>query len=151
MNVFDQFVKRDIKCRHYGRYVDDSTMIDPNCEWLLNQVPKVREFLDDELGLELHMGKLHIQEIHKGVEFLGTFVKPYRDYISNNTLERIKEKMQQLDLRNTEKANRTINSYMGILSHTASYNLRREMFGIHDMSQIIEFDADFLTSKPKAA
>ena len=151
MNVFDQFVKRGIKCWHYGRYVDDSTMIDPDCEWLLKQVPKVREFLDDELGLQLHMGKLHIQELHKGVEFLGTFVKPYRDYISNKTLERIKTKLQHLDLRNTEKSNRTINSYLGILSHTASYNLRREMFGIHDISQIIEFDADFLTSKPKAA
>lgn len=151
MNVFDQFVKRKIKCRHYGRYVDDSTMIDTDKEWLLKQVPKVREFLDDELGLQLHMGKLHIQEIHKGVEFLGTFVKPYRDYISNKTLERIKEKMQQLDLRNTEKTNRTINSYLGILSHTASYNLQREMFGIHDISQIIEFDADFMTSKPQAA
>ena len=126
-------------------------MIDPDCEWLLKQVPKVREFLYDELGLQLHMGKLHIQEIHKGVEFLGTFVKPYRDYISNKTLERIKSKMQQIDLRNFEKANRTIKSYLGILSHTASYNLRREMFGIHDISQIIEFDVDFLNSKPKAA
>ena len=75
MNVFDQFVKQDIKCNHYGRYVDDSTMIDPDCEWLLKQVPKVREFLDDELGLQLHMGKLHIQEIHKGVEFLGYICK----------------------------------------------------------------------------
>ena len=127
MNVFDQFVKRDIKCRHYGRYVDDSTMIDTDKEWLLKQVPKVREFLNDELGLQLHMGKLHIQEIHKGVEFLGTFVKPYRDYVSNKTLERIKSKMQQLDLRNTEKANRTINSYLGILSHTASYHIRQDL------------------------
>ena len=131
MNVFDQFVKQDIKCRHYGRYVDDSTMIDTDKEWLLKQVPKVREFLDDELGLQLHMGKLHIQEIHKGVEFLGTFVKPYRDYISNNTLERIKSKIQQLDLRNTEKANRTINSYLGILSHYASYHIQRDLLTVN--------------------
>ena len=132
MNVFDQFVKQDIKCRHYGRYVDDCIMIDADKEWLLKQVPKVREFLDDKLGLQLHMGKLHIQDIHKGVEFLGTFVKPYRDYISNKTLERIREKMQQLNLRNTEKTNRTINSYLGILSHTASYNIRREILRMHD-------------------
>ena len=147
MNVFDQYVKRDILCRHYGRYVDDSTMIDPDREWLLAQVPKVREFLADELGLELHMGKLHIQEIHRGVEFLGTFVKPYRDYVSNKTLERIKGRLQQTDLRNGEAANRTICSYLGILSHTASYNLRREIFDTSDIAQIVEFDADMTKSK----
>ena len=147
MNPFDQFVKRDILCRHYGRYVDDSDMIDPDRAWLLAQVPKVREYLADELGLELHMGKLHIQEIHGGVEFLGTFVKPYRDYVSNKTLERIKGRLQQTDLRNGEAANRTICSYLGILSHTASYNLRREIFDTGDIAQIVEFDADMTKSK----
>lgn len=151
MNPFDQYVKRDILCRHYGRYVDDSDMIDPDREWLLAQVPKVREFLADELGLELHMGKLHIQEVHSGVEFLGTFVKPYRDYVSNKTLDRIKGKVQQIDLRNGEAANRTICSYLGILSHTASYNLRREIFDTSDIAQIVEFDADMTKSKLIAA
>lgn len=151
MDVFDQFVKREIKCRHYGRYVDDSTMIDPDREWLLTQVPKVREFLADELGLQLHMGKLHIQEIHKGVEFLGAFVKPYRDYISNKTLQRIMSKMQEIDLSNITLANRTINSYLGILSHAASYNLRQEIFDRNDIAQIIEFDAGITKSKPHTA
>lgn len=151
LNVFDQFVKREIKCRHYGRYVDDSVMIDPDKEWLLQQVPDVRDFLVEELGLQLHMGKLHIQEIHRGVEFLGTFVKPYRDYVSNKTLERIKGRLQQTDLRNGEAANRTICSYLGILSHTASYNLRREIFDTSDIAQIVEFDADMTKSKQIAA
>ena len=151
MNPFDQMIVRQLLCRHYGRYVDDSTMIDPDREWLLKQVPTVREFLADELGLELHMGKLHIQEVHKGVEFLGTFVKPYRDYVSNKTLQRIKSKMQEIDLSNAEKANRTIGSYLGIMSHTASYNLRHELFYINDITNIIEFDGDLLKSKPIAA
>ena len=151
MNAFDQFVKRELGCKHYGRYVDDSNMIDPNHEWLLAQVPKVREFLAYELGLELHMGKLHIQEVHKGVEFLGTFVKPYRDYVSSKTINRIKKKMQQIDLHNVEATNRTIGSYLGILSHTASYNLRREIFDIDDFTQILEYDADLTKSKPIAA
>ena len=104
-----------------------------------------------ELGLELHMGKLHIQEVHKGVEFLGTFVKPYRDYVSSKTINRIKKKIQQIDLHNVEATNRTIGSYLGILSHTASYNLRREIFDIDDFTQILEYDADLTKSKPIAA
>jgi hypothetical protein len=126
LNIFDQFIKRDILSRHYGRYVDDSVQIDTDREWLIQQVPREREFLADELGLQLHMGKLHIQEIHSGVEFLGSFIKPYRDYVSNKTLERMTKKFQEIDLRNEEKAVRTIDSYLGILSHTASHCITRD-------------------------
>ena len=127
LNPFDQFVKRDILCRHYGRYVDDSTQIDPDHEWLIQQVPREREFLADELGLQLHMGKLHIREVHQGVEFLGAFLKPYRDYVSRSTFERITLKFQQLDLQDEVKAQRTIDSYLGILSHTASYRMAQSI------------------------
>jgi hypothetical protein len=127
LNVFDQFIKRDIKCHHYGRYVDDSVQIDPDRDWLIQQVQREREFLADELGLQLHMGKLHIQEIHSGVEFLGSFVKPYRDYVSNKTLERMTKKFQEIDLRNEEKAMRTVDSYLGILSHTASHCITQNL------------------------
>ena len=127
LNVFDQFIKRVILCHHYGRYVDDSVQIDPDRDWLIQQVPQEREFLADELGLQLHMGKLHIQEIHSGVEFLGSFVKPYRDYVSNKTLERMTKKFQEIDLRNEEKAVRTIDSYLGILSHTASRHIATDL------------------------
>ena len=127
LNPFDQFVKRDILCRHYGRYVDDSAQIDPDREWLISQVPREREFLADELGLQLHMGKLHIREVHQGVEFLGAFLKPYRDYVSRSTFERITLKLQQLDLQDEVKAQRTIDSYLGILSHTASYRMAQSI------------------------
>ena len=142
LNIFDQYIKRVLLCRHYGRYVDDSVMIDPDREWLLAQVPKVREFLWDELGLELHRGKVHVQEVHRGVEFLGVFVKPYREYISNRTLERVQKKLGEVDLRNREAALRSVNSYLGIMSHTASYNLRRSIFGEGEFAEIIEYDAD---------
>ena len=127
LNPFDQFVKRDILCRHYGRYVDDSTQIDPDRQWLISQVPREREFLADELGLQLHMGKLHIREVHQGVEFLGAFLKPYRDYVSRSTFERITFRLQQLDLQDESKALRTIDSYLGILSHTASYRMAQSI------------------------
>ena len=83
--------------------------------------------------------KIHL---YKGVEFLGTFVKPYREYVSNRTLERMQKKLQQVNLRNREAALRSVNSYLGIMSHTASYNLRRSMFGDGEFAELIEYDAD---------
>ena len=128
MNPFDQFIKRDILCEHFGRYVDDSVMVDACREWLMEQVPKVREFLADELGLQLHMGKLHVREVSQGVEFLGAFIKPYRDYVSNKTLARIEQNIKTLDLRDIGHAEASINSYLGVLSHSASYNIRQHLF-----------------------
>lgn len=144
LNPFDQMIKRYILCPHYGRYVDDSDMIDPDREWLLKQVPVVREFLADELGLQLHMGKVHIQEVHKGVEFLGAFLKPYRDYVSRKTLTRIERNIVNLDLRNEQHVRSTVNSYLGVLSHSASYNLRRDVFGSDTLAKVIEIDDNFL-------
>ncbi len=127
LNPFDQYVKREIGCEHYGRYVDDSAMVDADRDWLLDQVPRVREYLANELGLQLHMGKLHVRDIKQGVEFLGAFVKPYRDYISNKTLERITKNLQTIDMSDAKHAEASINSYLGVLSHSASYNIKQQL------------------------
>ena len=151
LNPFDQMIVRQLLCHHYGRYVDDSTMVDTDREWLLAQVPQIREFLADELGLQLHMGKLHVREISQGVEFLGAFVKPFRDYVSRRTLERIEKQLIDMDLRNGEAVSRTVNSYLGIMSHSASYRVRQQLFDTDNFARIVEIDGDMLKSKPIAA
>ena len=151
LNPFDQMINRKLLCHHYGRYVDDSTMVDPDRDWLLAQVPQIREFLADELGLQLHMGKLHVREISQGVEFLGAFVKPFRDYVSRRTLERIKKQLIEMDLRNGESVSRTVNSYLGIMSHSASYRVRQHLFNTDNFASIVEIDGDMLVSKPLMA
>lgn len=148
MNVFDQFCKRELKCHYYGRYVDDAAVVSADKEWLLSLVPKIRAFLKAELGLELHMGKLEISEVHHGVEFLGAYIKPYRTYISNHALARIKMKIAEFDFTKPWKVIRSVNSYLGIFRHTSSYRLSRRLlmtkgilrFGIfrQDMTKYID-------------
>jgi len=89
LNPLDQFIKRSLKCKNYGRYVDDAIIISHSKSYLLKQVPMIKDFLKNELGLDLHLGKLRISEVHKGIEFLGVFIKPYRIYTSRKTLSRI--------------------------------------------------------------
>jgi hypothetical protein len=36
---------------------------------------------------------------------------------------------------------------MGVLSHTASYNLRREIFDTNDFMNVVEIDGDYLKCK----
>lgn len=170
LNIFDQFMKRELHCKYYGRYVDDSIVVSSDREWLLSLAPRIKEFLHKELGLELHMGKLQLSEVHRGVEFLGTFIKPYRTYVSNHTLERIRKSLNLLlhpqpvktDVRVTHPLNsrrgrkisptrllRSVNSYLGILSHTASYRLRRRLFFRMEFMRLGVFNGDMtkLTDK----
>ena len=128
LNVYDQFMKRVLGCKHYGRYVDDSYVVSSDKQWLHSIIEKVRAFLDDVLGLELNMGKLRIVNIRYGVEFLGAFLKPYRIYIANKSLQRIINSVKTLNLLDKTFAWNSINSFLGILSHWKTYNIRCGLF-----------------------
>ena len=62
------------------------------------------------------------------MEFLGSFVKgPYRDYVSNKTLERMTKKFKEIDLRNKKKAVRTVDSYLGIPEPHGNHCITRDL------------------------
>ena len=143
LNVFDQFMKRELKCRYYGRYVDDAAVVSTDREWLLSLVPNVDRFLRSELGLELHKGKLEVSEVHRGVEFLGAYIKPWRTYISNHSLRRMEKKIASFDYSRPWLVARSVNSYLGIFQHMASYMLRKKMLVKKEVLRIGVFDKDY--------
>lgn len=142
LNLFDQFMKRDLGCRYYGRYVDDAAVVSADREWLLSLVPRIRAFLKSELGLELRMGKLELSEVHRGVEFLGAFIKPYRIYVSHHATERMRKKIGEIDFSKPYKALRSVNSYLGIFRHTNSYRLSRDLLMTKEIMKLGVFDKD---------
>lgn len=142
LNPLDQFIKRSLKCKNYGRYVDDAIIISHSKSYLLKQVPMIKDFLKNELGLDLHLGKLRISEVHKGIEFLGVFIKPYRIYTSRKTLSRIEQKLDLLDFKKPQKVIRSVNSYLGIFQHTASFNIRRKLFLKKEYLRLGVFNVD---------
>ena len=144
LNVYDQFVKQELKFKHYGRYVDDSYIVCHDKKKLLDSVPKIREFLKENLRLNLHMGKLQIREIGIGAEFLGAFIKPYRSYISNATLYRTKVSMSKLNFDDKESTYRSINSFLGTLGHYSSYNIRCNLFMNKKMLSVASFEKGLL-------
>jgi retron-type reverse transcriptase len=128
LNEFDQFMKRTLKCHHYGRYVDDAYVVSTDREWLLSLVPDIKSFLSDRLGLTLHMGKLTVTDTRYGVEFLGAFVKPYRTYASNACLRRMERNIRNMSTNDGNAVIRSVNSFLGVLSHHKTYRIRRAMF-----------------------
>ena len=129
LNHYDQFMKRVLRCRAYGRYVDDSYVVSNHKATLRGIVPLVSAFLEEELGLSLHPDKLVICDVRHGVGFLGAYLKPYRKYIHNESLRRVKEGVESLrKVHDAEVLRASIDSYLGVMSHYASYNLRYKVF-----------------------
>lgn len=151
LNELDQYCKRTLGCKHYGRYVDDAFIVSRDKEWLLSLVPQIRDFLKDRLHLELHMGKTHVIDVRRGVEFLGAYILPYSTYISNESLRRMKEQMEGMGNVSKESMYHSVNSWLGVLSHYDSFNIRCELFMKARFLRYGTFDRDMTTftlSKP---
>ena len=129
LGELDQYMKRELKCRHYGRYVDDFYVVSVDRDWLKSLVPKVHCYLNDNLGLALHDGKTCIYSATMGVGFLGAYLKPCRNYIDSSSLHRMQPKLSYLCTEcNPRRLQARLNSFLGILSHYASFNIRRNLF-----------------------
>lgn len=80
MNEYDQFVKRVLKAKYYGRYVDDARILSTDKEYLLWCKEESRKFLENKLALKLHPTKTRITSTRNSNEFLGAVFKPHRRY-----------------------------------------------------------------------
>lgn len=128
MNLFDQFVKRRCGQKYYGRYVDDAFVVSQE-KWRLRKlVDEFGRFLHSVLGLTLHPDKTVIKNAEYGIEFLGVYVKPFREYVRNSTKCRIIHSLNCIESVHSKRLECSVNSYLGILSHFKSYKLRRKLF-----------------------
>ncbi len=145
MNVFDQYVKRKLKCRHYGRYVDDAYIVSEDRNYLKKLIPEISDFIHENLGLKLHPFKTKIYNAYHGIEFLGAYIKPFRTYISSSTLKRIKTKVKNCEINDKKHLQSSINSFLGVFSHYNSYCIRRVIFGNAEKLNIIgRYDREWL-------
>ncbi len=77
LNEFDQYVKRTLKCRHYGRYVDDFYVVDTDMEYLKNLKQQMEAFLGQHLGVVVHPHKVILQPADWPIAFLGQYICPH--------------------------------------------------------------------------
>ena len=88
LSLLDDFVKRDLGFKHYGRYVDDFYIIDYSKDKLLKAIPAINDFLKSKLRLSLHPRKIYLQEAKRGVRFLGSYVTPYYTKVDKRSYNR---------------------------------------------------------------
>jgi len=138
LNDFDHFIKHKLGCKYYGRYVDDFVIVHQDKEYLKSIILVLRKYLHERLGLELHNKKIYLQHFSKGVNFLGTVIKPYRVYIRNRTKGNFYQKIKywndflsknkfQLTKEEAKQFLACMNSYLGMMKHYRTYKLRQKI------------------------
>ena len=99
-------------------------------------IPVIAEYLKSELELILHPDKIYLQDITKGVNYLGAVIKPYRKYIAKRTKGNFYASvMKHNELVRSHKPTleeqksflSCMNSYLGVLKHYKTFKYRKKM------------------------
>ena len=75
LNPLDQFIKRELKCKGYLRYVDDTLLFSDEKSQLLHWKRVVSSYLE-EIQLRLHDNSAQARPCSIGLPFLGFQVYP---------------------------------------------------------------------------
>lgn len=113
LDRFDHYIKRNLKIKHYIRYVDDMVFIglsQQECYFLLNLCIG---FLNDNLGLTL--SKWRIQSLHRSINFCGYRTNRYYRLIRKRSLKTFNRALAHQDYA-------AIESVLAHTEHSASYN-----------------------------
>ena len=139
LSDFDNWVKRELKIKHYGRYVDDFYFLHRDKEVLLRVRDMVFEYMWTNCGLTVHPNKIYLQKLEHGVTFLGAHVKPFRKYVRSRTLGTIRNNLRKIDVairemnRQPDRSELDIlrsrfNSYLGYLGQFKTYHIREGLW-----------------------
>lgn len=158
LGQLDEYAKRVLHCKHYGRYVDDFYIVHESRNHLKELVPQIRRFLREELELELHPNKIRLQHYTRGICFLGAYVKPFRSYPAKRTVALFHEAISALereceqvvpDARRLAEMLSVINSYCGHLSHFRAYGLLDKQFRKSPLKKFFRFTPGYRKAKLK--
>lgn len=122
MNEFDQFVKHKIKAKYYIRYADDFVIMHHEKGVLVDILPKVQSFLNEQLKLSLHPDKVFIKTASSGLDFLGWVHFPNHRVLRASTKRRMFKR-----LKTSEGKMEVVISYLGLISHGNSKKLRNRI------------------------
>lgn len=135
LDGLDHFVKHQLKAKYYLRYVDDLLLLSNNREQLIEWNEEINNYLKRELKLRLHPQKRILEDVRKGIDFLGYVVRP--DYVLSrkrvvsalkNRLWRCNSDQAELSEAKIKYWQAIVNSYYGQFKHANTGSLRRNLW-----------------------
>jgi len=131
LNPMDHFVKHQLRCRGYVRYMDDFLLFGDDRTELRRWGRAVKKKLA-ELHLDMHPDKYRLMPTRRGVDFCGFVVfADGRIRVRSDTLRRFHRRYRGMlaAVRRREKTSSditaSVRAWIGHVSHAQSWNLRR--------------------------
>ena len=133
-SAFDDFVHRQ-GITDYVRFVDDFVVVMPRREDVVRLIPLFRDFLWKQLRIRLHPKKIYVQPVRHGLLYVGAYIQPGRTYIGSRTRGRWVDAVRHFNglaadgraPEHLEAFVSTMNSYLGLMRHHRSYNIRKRL------------------------
>lgn len=141
LDALDQFIKHELKARHYIRYVDDMVLIHEDRSVLAGRLEAIEGLIKEKLLLHLNENATRLKPVSCGINFLGYIVhsthRLARRRVVGNFESRLKHFERLLvhkdresgtgsfsyDTDNLETLLAVINSYMAHLAKASSRSL----------------------------
>jgi hypothetical protein len=133
LNELDQYAKHVLKVQYYIRYMDDVVILHPDKKYLWRLKEEIGTFLEDYLHLVLN-NKTTVRTVGQGIDFCGYRIWPTHRKLRKKTALKMKRRLKHLQQEYSrgnvsfDKVNASVQSYLGLLKHCNSYNLRRNLF-----------------------
>ena len=143
-NVVDHYAKRELRIHYYVRYMDDIVILSDSKAQLHEWKAQIEQYMQEKLKLELNPKKCFIEPISRGIDFCQYRVFPDHIKLKKATALRMKRNLKRIQHLyapgeiTLARAQKTVSSYMGLLSHCDSYQLKRAIFGEYSESEWAE-------------
>ncbi|WP_427340947.1 reverse transcriptase domain-containing protein [Caloranaerobacter sp. DY30410] len=133
LNELDKYCKHELKVKYYIRYMDDVIILHNDKKYLHEIKNLIEIFLNESLKLHLN-NKTAIRPISVGIPFVGFRVWATHRKMKKKSVKKIKKRLKFIKKEyeagriEFDKVNATVQSYLGIMKHFNSYNLRKKLF-----------------------
>ena len=139
LNELDQFVKHQLKCQHYLRYVDDFILLHHDPQQLKIWHDAITQFIQQQLLLTLR-SEIILHPVQHGANFLGYIVRPHYCLVRRRVIGQLWQKLKQfqscyisgsqekgwcvsLPVAAREHLRAQLSSYLGHFKHAKHYRL----------------------------
>jgi RNA-directed DNA polymerase len=133
LNELDKFVKHDLKCRWYVRYMDDWIILHNDKSRLQRIKAQIADYLNQHLALQLNT-KTNVFPAAQGINFLGYRIWATHRLLRKSSAKRMKHRLKTFEQGYTngtielEHITASVMSWLGHASHADTYNLRNKLF-----------------------
>jgi len=134
LNGFDHFVKRELKCPAYVRYVDDFLLFSDDSRILLGWRNAVIRYLAD-LRLTLHEEAAQVYPVSTGIPFLGFRVYPSHRRVKSRKVIHFRRKLRRLMVEYThggcalDTIHASIQGWVNHVRYADTWGLRKSVLG----------------------